>query len=228
MRTGGQHAARRHAGWTLTACAALLLILAPASSAFAQGPQRGGGQSRSFAQPQSSQPRSAPSSHPSQMNPGPQQFPGRGQQQMGQQGRNQHLPEWMERHNTLNPSQQEQALRREPGFNRLPPQQQQHLIERLRNLDNAPPQVRQRILARNEIFEHLPPERQQEIRGASQALSQMPPERNQAVRHAFHDLRGLPPDQRINVLNSARFQAEFTPQERNILGHLLSIEPYQP
>jgi hypothetical protein len=56
----------------------------------------------------------------------------------------------------------------------------------------------------------------------------MPPERNMAVRHAFRDLRGLPPEQRQGVLNSARFQAEFSPQERSVLSHMLSIEPYQP
>ena len=146
----------------------------------------------------------------------------------GQPVRGQHLPEWMQRHQSLSPEQQEQALRSEPGFSRLPEMQQQNLINRLHKLDSAPPQVRQRILARNEMFERMAPEQKQEIRGASQALSQMSAERNMAVRHAFRDLRGLPPDQRQNVLSSARFQAEFSPQERTILGHLLLIEPYQP
>jgi hypothetical protein len=56
----------------------------------------------------------------------------------------------------------------------------------------------------------------------------MPPERSQAVHRAFHDLRTLPPDQRQSVLQSARFQAEYSPQERTVLSNLLSIEPYQP
>ncbi len=84
------------------------------------------------------------------------------------------------------------------------------------------------MMQRNERFEALPPERQQEIRGASQTLSQLPADRRQAVRQAFHDLRGLPPAQRGNALGAARFQAEYTPQERAIIGSLLSIEPYQP
>ncbi len=159
----------------------------------------------------------------------PGQAPAQGWNQTNQpQSRGEHLPQWMANHQNLNPAQQEEALRREPGFSRLPQQQQQQLIDRLHKLDNAPPQVRQRILARNEMFERLPAQQKQAIRGASQALSQMPPDRNMAVRHAFRDLRGLPPDQRVNVLNSARFQAEFSPQERTILGNLLSIEPYQP
>ena len=146
----------------------------------------------------------------------------------GEPVRGQHLPEWMQRHQSLSPEQKEQALRSEPGFNRLPEMQQQNLINRLHKLDSAPPQVRQRILARNEIFERMAPDQKQEIRGASQALSQMSSDRNMAVRHAFRDLRGLPPEQRQNVLNSARFQAEFSPEERTVLGNLLSIEPYQP
>ena len=38
----------------------------------------------------------------------------------------------------------------------------------------------------------------------------------------------LPPGARENALGSARFQAEYTPQERTIISNLLSIEPYQP
>ncbi len=198
--------------------AALLLLALPGAGAQQHG--------------QAGSPRFNPG--PPAVRQGPQGVPGRAGQAPAQgwnqgqpQPRGQHLPEWMANHQNLNPAQQEEALRREPGFSRLPGPQQQQLINRLHKLDSAPPQVRQRILARNEMFERLPAEQKQEIRGASQALSQMPPDRNMAVRHAFRDLRGLPPDQRVNVLNSARFQAEFTPQERNILGNLLSIEPYQ-
>jgi hypothetical protein len=48
------------------------------------------------------------------------------------------------------------------------------------------------------------------------------------VRRAFQDLRTLPPAQRQNALGSARFQAEYSPQERTVLGNLLAIEPYRP
>lgn len=140
----------------------------------------------------------------------------------------QHLPEWFAHHEALPPAQQEDALRREPGFARLPPAQQQQLINRLHRLDMEPPAQRQRMMERNERFEALSPERQQEIRGASQALSQMPPERRQALRQAFRELRQLPPEARVSSLNSARSQAEYSPQERTVLGNLLSIEPYQP
>ncbi len=139
----------------------------------------------------------------------------------------QHLPEWLNNHQNLSPKQQEDALRREPGFHDLPADQQQRLVNRLHTLDEKTPEQRQRILARNEAFEHLPAERQQEVRGASQALSQMSPDRQQALRHAFHDLRQVPPQQRQQMLNSGTYASQFTPQERTVLGNLLSIEPYQ-
>jgi hypothetical protein len=30
------------------------------------------------------------------------------------------------------------------------------------------------------------------------------------------------------MMNSGQFQAQFSPQERNILGNLLAVEPYHP
>jgi hypothetical protein len=56
----------------------------------------------------------------------------------------------------------------------------------------------------------------------------MPAERQTDMRRAFQDLRGVPPEQRQSILNSARFQQQFSPQERTVLGNLLSVEPYQP
>jgi hypothetical protein len=140
----------------------------------------------------------------------------------------QHLPEWMHNHQNMTPQQREDALRREPGFNHLPPEQQQRLIGRMHSLEEKSPQQQQRILGRSEAFERLSPERRQEVRGASQALSQMSPDRRRVVGRAFNDLRHMPPGQRLQVLNSARFAGQFSPQERTVLGNLLSIEPYQP
>lgn len=84
----------------------------------------------------------------------------------------------------------------------------------------------QRTLGRVEMFERLPPERQQQVRGASQALGHMPPERQAEIRHAFQQLRAMPPDERQRMLSSV-YGSRFSPQERTVLGNLLSIEPYQ-
>lgn len=139
----------------------------------------------------------------------------------------QHLPEWLSRHQNMTPAQREDALRHEPGFNRLPQDQQQRYINQMHSLNRLSPQERQRTLQRNEIFEHMSPEQKAGVRGASQAFHQMPPDRQSQVRRAFQDLRGVPPEQRQSILNSARFRQQFSPQERTVLGNLLSVEPYQ-
>lgn len=139
-----------------------------------------------------------------------------------------HLPEWLAHHQNMTPAEQENLLRREPGFSRLSPDQQQRVLDRLRSLDARPPAVRQRMVARNEAFERLSPEGKQDVRAAAQALRQMPLGRQAMMRHAFNDLRQLSPDQRQAILNSARFTHDYTPQERHVLSSLLSIEPYQP
>ena len=139
----------------------------------------------------------------------------------------QHLPEWLNNHRNMTPQEQENALRHEPGFSNLPADQQQRLVNRLRSLDAKTPEQRQRLIERNEMFERLSPERRQEVRGASQALGQMSPERQLAVRQAFRQLRYVPPGQREQMLNSQAYTSRFSPQERTVLGNLLSIEPYQ-
>ncbi|MGA8111942.1 MAG: DUF3106 domain-containing protein [Acidobacteriaceae bacterium] len=139
-----------------------------------------------------------------------------------------HLPQWLAQHQNLTPQQQENLLRREPGFNRLAPEQQQRILNRLRSLDARTPEQRERTAARNEMFERLSPEQKQDVRGAAQAMAMMPPARQAMMRRAFNDLRQIPPDQRQEILNSARFSHTFTPQERHVLGSFLSIEPYDP
>jgi hypothetical protein len=44
---------------------------------------------------------------------------------------------------------------------------------------------------------------------------------------AFRDLSAVPPDQREMVLNSARYQNAFSPEERGILSNMLRVEPYE-
>jgi hypothetical protein len=140
----------------------------------------------------------------------------------------QHLPEWLNQHQNLSAQQQENLLRREPGFNRLAPDQQQRVLNRLRSLDARPPEQRQRMAQRNEMFMRLPPEQREGVRAATQAVGQMPEDRRRMVDRAFNDLRQIPPQQRQAILNSARFSNTFSPQERHVLGSLLSIEPYAP
>lgn len=138
----------------------------------------------------------------------------------------QHLPQWLAQHQNLTPKQQENLLRREPGFNHLTPDQQRRVLNQLHNLDSRPPAVRERMAERQEAFERLSPEGKQDVRAAAQAFHQMPAGRQVEMRRAFNVLRQLSAEQRQEILNSARFTHTFTPQERHVLGSLLSIEPY--
>lgn len=91
-----------------------------------------------------------------------------------------------------------------------------------------PPEKRQRWLGRNENMERLTPERRQAVRGSAQELSNMDPERKQQVRGAFRVLRDMPPQQREHVLNSPAYRSMYSDRERQVLGNLLSVEPYTP
>jgi hypothetical protein len=142
--------------------------------------------------------------------------------------RGQHLGNWLQSHQGESFVGQENALRREPGFNRLPQQQQQRLVDRLHQLDTMPPQQRQRTLGRVENMERLSPERRQAVRGSAQELSNMDPARKQQVRGAFRTLRDIPPGQRQQVLNSPAYRSMYSEHERQVLSNLLSVEPYTP
>src|ERR1700733_7905791 len=139
-----------------------------------------------------------------------------------------HLGNWLQNHQGQSFAGQENALRREPGFNRLPPQQQQRLVDRLHQLDAMPPQQRQRTLGRIENMERLSPDRRQAVRNSAQELGGMDPGRQQQVRGAFRVLREMPPGQREQVLNSPAYRSMYSDHERQVLGNLLSVEPYSP
>ncbi len=140
----------------------------------------------------------------------------------------QHLGSWLANHNGESFQDQQRSLEREPGFSRLPQGQQQRLINHLHQLDTMPPTQRQRTLDRIENMERMSPQKRQQVRSAAQQLAQMPPNRKAEVQHAFRDLRDLPPAERQNRLNSPAFRSQYSEGERNILGNLLSVEPYEP
>lgn len=137
-----------------------------------------------------------------------------------------HLNSWIQGHGSF--TEQQKALRSEPGFNRLPPQMQQRLVQRLHQIDAMPPEQRQRTLNRIEAMERLSPERRREVIASAQALRSLPPDRQRMLKKAIRDLREYPPQQREALMSSRQFQGQFNPQERNILGNVLAVEPYEP
>jgi hypothetical protein len=139
-----------------------------------------------------------------------------------------HLGSWLNQHGNLPVQGQEQLLRGDPSFKRLPQSDQQRLVQQLQQVNKLPEQERQRRLARAESIERMNPQQRMELNQSTRQLSNLPADRQNIVKRAFRDLRGVPLDQRQTVLNSERYQGQFTPEERGILNNLLRAEPYQP
>src|SRR5579863_3746364 len=139
-----------------------------------------------------------------------------------------HLGDWLNRHQGLPVQDQERLLRSDPNFNRLPPETQQRLVQQLHQLDTLPEAQRERRRARSEMLERMSPQEQMQVRQAGRSYLALPRDRQAMVKRAFQDLRSVPLDQRATVLNSARYQNQFSAQERDMLNNLLRAEPYEP
>lgn len=139
-----------------------------------------------------------------------------------------HLEDWLNQHRNVPMQDQERMLRSDPSFRRLPQSDQQRLTQQLRRMDQMPEQQRDRRLARNEMLERLSPDQRQSIARSGQQWTSLSADRQAMMRRAFNDLRGVPLDQRQTVLNSARYQGAFSPEERGILSDFLRVEPYEP
>lgn len=139
-----------------------------------------------------------------------------------------HLEDWLNRHQNTPFQDQERMLRNSPAFNRQAPAEQQREIQQLHQLNQMPEAQRDRRLARNELLERLSPQQRMSLNHSTREWSALPPGRQTMMKQAFRDLRNVPPDQRETVLNSARYQGMFSPEERGILSDFLRVEPYQP
>jgi hypothetical protein len=91
-----------------------------------------------------------------------------------------------------------------------------------------PEAERQRRLERNEMLERLTPQQRMQAGEAVRRWRTLPADRQAVMRQAFQDLSAVPLDQRATVLNSARYQSTFSPEERSILTDVLRAQPYAP
>lgn len=139
-----------------------------------------------------------------------------------------HLGAWLYQHRNLPVQDQERMLRSDPNFQRLPPNAQQRVVQQLHQVNELSEEQRQRRLARAEIIEHLSPQDRMQITNSAHRWAELQPDRQALMKNAFRDLRSVPLDQRQTVLNSARYQGVFNPEERGILGDMLRVEPYEP
>ncbi len=139
-----------------------------------------------------------------------------------------HLKQWMERHRNQSLQEQLHDLENEPGFHDLPAKTQQAFRDRLAQLNSMTPEQRNQILDRNEILESHTPEEREQFRQGIQTYNGLPPNRKQLFRTAYRSLRDMPPAQRLQIINSDRFRAQFAEPERNALIGILGVEPYPP
>ena len=138
-----------------------------------------------------------------------------------------HLGDWLNQHRNLPVQDQERLLRAEPSFNRLAPDEQQRLVQQLHQVDQLPEEQRRAPAGAQRDMERLSPQERMQVtspRGAGRTAAGSPGQ----MKSAFRDLRTVPPDQRATVLNSARYQDVFSPEERGILSDMLRVEPYEP
>jgi len=139
-----------------------------------------------------------------------------------------HLEDWLNQHRNVPVQDQERMLSNDPSFRRLPSADQQRLTQQLQQVNRLPEAQRERRLARNEMLERLSPQDRMSLNQSGRAWAALPQDRQAIMKQAFQNLRGVPLDQRQTVLNSARYQGTFSPQERGILSDFLRVEPYEP
>lgn len=139
-----------------------------------------------------------------------------------------HLGEWLQHHKNMSFSDQERAMRSEPGFNRLAPVRQKRLLERLQELDAMPPARRERMLERIETWERLSPQQRQQVRVGIVQEHQLPFDRQIMIHKAIRNMSGFPQSQRGEVLNSAEFRHKYSEHERHVLATLMLAQPYTP
>ncbi|MHB8302593.1 MAG: DUF3106 domain-containing protein [Acidobacteriaceae bacterium] len=150
-------------------------------------------------------------------------------QEQAMQQRNQpHLAQWLRQHQNMPLQQQQRALQNEPGFNRLSQEQQQRLMGRLQQLHDMSAPQRERTLQGMEALEKLSPEQRREVHNVMQEVGHLPEDRQRMIHKAFRDLSQLPPTQRRAELASPQFKGQFSDRERQILGTLMSVQPYLP
>jgi hypothetical protein len=148
---------------------------------------------------------------------------GEGKQKHSQKWRGQgdHKPgQWLRKNNHLPPEQQEEALKKDPEFQKLPAERQQKLLERLRKFNALPPDQREKMISRMERFEQLTPEQRDRLLQFHQQLQALPEDRRDAVRRAFRHLHSMTPGQRQQVYSSERFKSMFNDKEQELVRNL--------
>ena len=136
-----------------------------------------------------------------------------------------HAGDWLRRYANMPPADQEKALASDQEFQQLPVERQQKLRQRLQQFNTLPPERKQRILANMDWFAHLPPEQQDKLREYGHQFRALPDDRKQKMKVALKSLRQMSPEERQRMLDSPRFNKEFSSQEVEILRGMSQFSP---
>ncbi len=134
-----------------------------------------------------------------------------------------HRGDWLRKYGNLPPSEQEQQLKQDPGFQNLSPEKQNKLLERLHNFNSQPPEKKAQILDRMETFEHMTPEQQANARNLFKQYHSLPEDQRNKVSQAYRRLRGMPPEAQNQLLNSDEFRSNFSDEQRELLRGMTAL-----
>jgi len=133
------------------------------------------------------------------------------------------MGDWLRKHATLPPREQERDLENDPAFRSLPAQQQDRLRDRLQKFNSLPPDRRQRILQRMDAWDRMTPDQRDRARDLFQRFRSVPEDRRKAMGFALRNLRNMSPEQRRNVMASPQFRSSFSDDERNIIRGMTDL-----
>lgn len=120
----------------------------------------------------------------------------------------------------LSPAQQKEAI------HQLPPERREVMERRLEQWRNTPPDERRRLEGSYARFQEMSPEKQEEMRQLYRRVRESFPAHRAAAAHAaIRRLRRAEPEERKKLLETGRFQKEFSEDERKLLDQIAGELP---
>jgi len=114
---------------------------------------------------------------------------------------------------------------REAALAKLPPDQRARIQQRLENFSKRPPEQQRRVIDQQKRLMALPPEQLQQARQALADLVNTQPPRRGVIAAQLQKLSTMSDEERSQYMNSARFRAQFSEQEIQLMNSLRGIVP---
>lgn len=141
---------------------------------------------------------------------------------IGKMGRAKNAPmlkKRLDRLNNMNPEERQRFL------DSLPPERRKVVERQLQRYQNLTPQQRERLARQYEQFEGLPPQKREQVRRLYGEFNALPPDRQRALRRETTELRRMSDQDREARMNSDEFRANYSVEERRLLGALSQALP---